>query len=78
MKRTIQRRMFAGLGIGLALAMVLYPLRASAAGEGNEELQLFAMGSGLLGGLAIFLFGMEQMSEAIRIVAGLRMRDIFG
>ena len=30
---------------------------------------------GLLGGLAIFLYGMEQMTAALKIVAGNRMRD---
>jgi phosphate:Na+ symporter len=30
---------------------------------------------GLLGGLAIFLYGMEQMTAALKVVAGNRMRD---
>ena len=31
---------------------------------------------GLLGGLAIFLFGMEQMAEALKAVAGERMKSV--
>ncbi len=34
------------------------------------------MTMGLLGGLALFLFGMEQMSDALKAVAGERMKDI--
>ncbi len=36
------------------------------------------MGMGLFGGLALFLFGMEQMAEALKAVAGERMKDILG
>ena len=36
------------------------------------------MGIQLFGGLALFLFGMEQMGSALRIVAGDRMRAILG
>ena len=35
-----------------------------------------AMILGLMGGLALFLFGMEQMSDALKAVAGERMKDI--
>ena len=31
---------------------------------------------GLLGGLALFLFGMEQMADALKAVAGERMKSI--
>ncbi len=37
-----------------------------------------AMILGLMGGLALFLFGMEQMSDALKAVAGERMKDILG
>jgi phosphate:Na+ symporter len=36
--------------------------------------QLFPLISGLLGGLALFLFGMEQMTRALKSVAGGRMK----
>ncbi len=34
------------------------------------------MGMGLFGGLALFLFGMEQMADALKAVAGERMKDV--
>ena len=40
------------------------------------SLDYFAMGVGLLGGLALFLYGMEKMAEALKLLAGERMRDI--
>ena len=36
------------------------------------------MGMKVLGGLAIFLFGMDQMADSLKAVAGNRMRDILG
>jgi phosphate:Na+ symporter len=33
---------------------------------------------GLLGGLALFLFGMEQMTDALKVVAGSRMKAFLG
>lgn len=63
---------------GTVLFLLLFPPTIYAADGGGGDLQLFSMATGLLGGLAIFLFGMEQMSEAMRLVAGLRMRDIIG
>ncbi len=40
------------------------------------ELEVFTLLMGLLGGLALFLFGMEQMAAALKAVAGERMRSI--
>ena len=42
---------------------------------GNEIVQTLF---GLLGGLAIFLFGMNMMSEGLQKVAGEKMRNILG
>jgi phosphate:Na+ symporter len=39
-------------------------------------MQWWNMGMKLLGGLALFLFGMEQMAEALKAVAGERMKVI--
>lgn len=79
MKRTSRiRPNLRVLLFGVILLGVFFPGTLLAAGEDEANLQLFVMGSGLLGGLAIFLFGMEQMSEAMRTIAGLRMRDILG
>ena len=42
------------------------------------EVDLVLLLIGLFGGLAIFLLGMERMTEALKLVAGDRMRDILG
>ncbi len=41
-------------------------------------LELGALTVGLLGGLALFLFGMEMMADALKAVAGDRMKEILG
>lgn len=41
-----------------------------------SELDFFKLWTGLFGGLALFLYGMDKMTEALKIVAGNRMRDI--
>ncbi len=40
------------------------------------EIQLFTLTMGLLGGLAFFLYGMDQMTTALKAVAGERMRYV--
>ena len=42
-------------------------------GSGVQLLPLFM---GLLGGLALFLYGLELLSDALKVVAGSRMKDI--
>lgn len=54
----------------LLLAFCAKPLASSA----SEELDWANMTMGLLGGLALFLFGMEQMSDALKAAAGDRMK----
>ena len=52
---------------------------AMAADSGNspsDSLDAFTMVMGLLGGLALFLFGMEQMSDALKAVAGDQMKTL--
>ena len=44
----------------------------------SQDLELLPLVMGLGGGLALFLFGMEQMSDALKAVAGDRMRTILG
>jgi phosphate:Na+ symporter len=51
------------------------PLWAAAAAEGNV-MDWGSMGMKLFGGLALFLFGMEQMADALKRVAGDRMKDV--
>jgi phosphate:Na+ symporter len=42
------------------------------------EISWFFLGIGLLGGLSLFLYGMERMSDALKNVAGEKMKDILG
>ena len=42
----------------------------------TEDLDQFQMGMGMFGGLALFLFGMEQMGEGLKAAAGDRMKEI--
>ena len=51
-------------------------LLASSSQVSTSELEIFPLLMGLLGGLALFLFGMEQLAEALKAVAGERMRQI--
>ena len=52
-------------------------LAASAAPMSEAgELAVFPLLMGLFGGLALFLFGMEQLADALKAVAGERMRTI--
>ena len=49
-----------------------------AAPELTDEINWGSMTMQLAGGLALFLFGMEQMAEALKVVAGNRMKAILG
>lgn len=48
----------------------------AAPSSSSGELQVFSMLIALLGGLALFLFGMEQMASALKAVAGEGLRQI--
>lgn len=43
-----------------------------------SDISWFLVIIGLLGGLALFLYGMEKMSDALKNVAGEKMKDILG
>jgi len=58
-----------------ALAVLAVTPVFAAAGTGGE-IDWMNMGMKLLGGLALFLFGMEQMADALKAVAGERMKVI--
>jgi len=45
-------------------------------GEGAETLRVGMLAMGLLGGLAIFLFGMEQLTDGLKTVAGGGMKRV--
>jgi phosphate:Na+ symporter len=63
----------------LAFAAALFLLSPGVAWADSVAVSLaspdwFVMAMGLLGGLALFLFGMEQMSDALKAVAGDQMK----
>jgi hypothetical protein len=65
--------------VGLFFLMLLLPLPAQAgAASESKEIGWFFLVVGLLGGLSLFLYGMERMSDALKNVAGEKMKDILG
>jgi phosphate:Na+ symporter len=64
------------LPILAALVLVTLAPGKVYAQAGEPDLALFPLITGLFGGLAIFLFGLEQASDSLRAVAGSRMRTI--
>jgi phosphate:Na+ symporter len=79
MKPIDSRRTFFLGFIGLFFLMLLSPLPAQAgAASESKEISWFFLVVGLLGGLSLFLYGMERMSDALKNVAGEKMKDILG
>ena len=71
------------IGIPFCLAMVAIVCLASAPvfaaiSPVGKEIPWGLMGMRVFGGLAIFLYGMDQMSDALKAVAGNRMKEILG
>jgi len=65
--------------IGLFFLMLLSPVSAQAdAASESKEISWFFLIVGLLGGLSLFLYGMDKMSDALKNVAGEKMKDILG
>jgi phosphate:Na+ symporter len=62
-------------GFGIVIAMLAWPALA-ANGDDAGDMAWGMMTVELLGGLAIFLFGMMQMEEGLKAVAGERMKGI--
>jgi phosphate:Na+ symporter len=60
----------------LAALAVLAVTPAFAAADTGGDINWWNMGMTLFGGLALFLFGMEQMADALKAVAGERMKII--
>jgi phosphate:Na+ symporter len=59
-------------------AAALLAAGPAAAADGDAALDWTSMAIQLAGGLALFLYGMDKMAEALKIVAGDRMRHILG
>lgn len=64
--------------LSLLIMLLVVSSTVWAAEESEQELALWTMAMGLFGGLALFLFGMDQMADALKAVAGERMKDILG
>ena len=58
----------------LMAAFLLWPERAAAEEGVPAPLNPLAMGIGLLGGLALFLYGMEKMTDGLKAAAGEQMK----
>ena len=79
MKSKYSRRTFAAGLIGCCFLMLILPLPAHAeTASKSKEISWFFLAIGLLGGLSLFLYGMERMSDALKNVAGEKMKDILG
>ena len=64
--------------LGVAAGLTAMPVLAAATTDGGQAIDWWMMGMTLLGGLAVFLYGMEQMAEALKKVAGDSMKQILG
>ncbi len=62
------------IAVGLGL-IIIAPAFADSGG-GDQSMDWWKMAMTLLGGLAIFLYGMELMTDSLRAVAGERMKTI--
>ena len=79
MKTSRSLHAFALMFFSVCLLLLLTPSFASAADDSaKDEISWFFLAIGLLGGLSLFLYGMERMSDALKNVAGEKMKDILG
>jgi phosphate:Na+ symporter len=54
----------------------LLAMPALAATEGGQDIDWLQLGMGLFGGLALFLFGMDQMSDGLKAAAGDSLKNV--
>ena len=73
LNRRIQLVLFCIISIIFSISICL---AADSVSSTHANLDLFKMAMGLLGGLALFLFGMEQMSDALKAAAGEQMKNL--
>ena len=60
----------------LGLSLGIFVITPAFAASGGGSIDWFKMGMTLLGGLALFLYGMEMMTDSLKAVAGDRMKMI--
>ena len=66
----------AGLKLIIALPLVFFLHSAMAAETASTEIDWFYLSMALFGGLAMFLYGMEQMSDGLQSAAGDKLKDV--
>jgi len=64
--------------VGVAFGVWLIAAPGLAASAEGQDIEWWTMGMQLFGGLAVFLFGMEQMAVSLKKVAGSKMKTILG
>ncbi len=75
--KTLTRKMVLRVALlWIITALLLIPHSVFAASATNSDIHWGSMLMGLFGGLALFLFGMEQMADSLKAVAGDRMKTI--
>ncbi|HIM10239.1 TPA: Na/Pi cotransporter family protein [Candidatus Poribacteria bacterium] len=72
-RRLIRLVLFCIISIIFSISICL---ATDSVSSNQANLDLFKMAMGLLGGLALFLFGMEQMSDALKAAAGEQMKNL--
>ena len=77
LSRAWMKRLLTLAIMSLCMAAYFTPWTAEAA-EKSQSLDFFTITMRLFGGLAIFLYGMEKMGDALKIVAGEKMKEILG
>ena len=75
-QQRLRRRVIVGAVLIIAAWTGAEALAQGSAGTESGELDQWTMGMGLLGGLALFLFGLEQMADALKALAADRLKDI--
>ena len=62
--------------LSITTGLATIPTLAAVTTDSGQTINWWEMGMTLLGGLAVFLYGMEQMAEALKKVAGDSMKQI--
>ena len=74
-KSTLYRSRAIMISGGFLLFVTALPALAETLPD-TDTIDWFTLGMGLFGGLAMFLFGMEQMSEGLKAAAGETLKDV--
>jgi phosphate:Na+ symporter len=75
-RNSLRNTMLVAVMLIASSAAGVLALTDGVAGEASAPLDLWTMGVGMLGGLALFLYGMEQMADALKALAADRLKII--